>query len=78
MPVRSVRNRSRQNVVSDVPDELIYGLEPFPTGWASGNDDGGRPSPVWKRSQSVLLDFSLKIRQQFFPRHGSSEEERDQ
>jgi len=56
-----VRNHSRQNVISDVAAELIYGLQLFPARRAYGNDDSGRPSPVWKRSQCVLLNFSLKI-----------------
>jgi hypothetical protein len=72
-----IRNHSRQNVVSNVSDELIYGLKLFTTGRASGDNDSGRPSSVWKRSQCMLLNFLLKIRQQFFPRHGSSEEERE-
>jgi hypothetical protein len=72
-----VRNHSRQNFVSDVSDKLVYGLKLFPTGRAPGNDDGGRPCSVLECPQCVLLNFSLKIRQQFFPRHGSSEEERE-
>ena len=70
-------NYPRQDFVSDVPDKLIYSLKLFPPGRASGNDNSGWSRSVWKRSQSVLLDFSLKIRQQFFPRHSSSEEERE-
>jgi hypothetical protein len=77
MPVRRVRNRSRQNVVCQVSDKLIYGLQLFPARRASGNDDSSRPGSVLECSQSVLLNFPLKIRQQFLPRHGSSEEERD-
>jgi hypothetical protein len=76
MPVRRVRNRSRQNVVCQVSDKLIYGLQLFPARRASGNDDSGRTNPVLECSQSVLLNFLLKIREKFFPRHGSSEEER--
>jgi hypothetical protein len=75
--LRRVRNHSWQNVVSGVPDKLIYGLEFFAAGRASGNDDSGRSSPVLERPQSMLLNFTLKVRQKLFPRHGSSEEERD-
>ena len=78
MPVRRVRNRSRQNVVCQVSDKLIYGLQLFAARRASGNDDSGWSGSVWKCPQSVLLNFALKIREKFFPRHGSSEEERDQ
>jgi hypothetical protein len=76
--VRRVRNDPRQNFVSDVLDKPIYSLEFFPAGGVSGDDDSGWSGYVWDCPQSMLLNFALNVREKFFPRHGSSEEERDQ
>ena len=76
--LRRVRNHSWQNLVRDVPDQLIYGLEFLQARGASGNNDSGRSGSVWECPQSMLLNLPLKVREKFFPLHSSSEEERDE
>jgi hypothetical protein len=61
MPVRRVRNRSRQNVVCQVSDKLIYGLQLFPARRASGNDDSGRTNPVSTRKTSGEFDLGAAL-----------------